>query len=268
MTTIMVRWGAGADATVNSVYRIERCLDGVTWETLDDALGANLLLAAATGELAANTDAGAAVVGLVDAAAFGTNGYAWLDDALVRWTGKSGNNLTGVMWLSGYGTHAAGSRLVVANESLMDTDVTIAQGAVLYRITHFIVDVGESAPALLWHFAPPAPCDSHHCTVVVFAGTDVGGNFRSDVVVRCWLEHDDEFNAITGEYLDSDEDAANKQVTNAFGLAFFDCVQSSKRMRAGGQLIGSYLFQIDNGVPFRVAIIPDRDWIVLAQLVE
>jgi len=54
--------------------------------------------------LAGNTDYGATSVVLTSGTSFSNAGYGWIDDALIQWTGKTDNTLTGVTWHSGYGT--------------------------------------------------------------------------------------------------------------------------------------------------------------------
>lgn len=269
--TVILRWAGPSDAGQASLYRVERCLDGATWEELTVGQVATAPYVSPVSALGSDVSYGDTTMTLEDASAFPVSGCGVLDEAEFGWAGKNGDLLTGVTWRTGCGTYAAGSVVYQAHEEYVDLDPAITLGAALYRITH-IASYGSSAPTPIWYFAPSVPVDSHHCVVVVFVGTDVGGALREGVTVRCWLERDDEFNALTGEHLDSDEDGANTQVTNAFGLAFFDCVHTTRRVTAAGEAGGRYLFELGSAGdrPARVAVdvIPARDWVLLSEVVS
>lgn len=272
MTDITVRWAGPSDANSGSIYKIERSLDGSAWTTLAASQAATTPYVSPASTLASNAAYGASSLALVDANAFSTSGFAWIEDALVEWTGKASNTLTGVTWHSGYGIYAGGSAVYEAHESYADESVTITNNAALYRVTHTTTGKHAAAPLLIWYFAPEAPVDSHHCVVIVLIGADVGDARRVGRSVTCYLENDNEFNAISGEHLDSNEDAANSATTNALGLAFFHCVKSSRRITSDGAAVGRYVLVLDSAdaqsITLHAATIPDRDWVLLSQIVS
>lgn len=270
MTAITVRWAGPSDAGSGSTYKIERTLDGSAWTTLAASQAATSPYASPSSTLSADTAYGSTTVNLISGTSFSAKGFCWIDDALVEWQGKSSNQLTGCVWHSGYGTYAAATAVVEAHEHYADT-VSITNNAAIYRITHTASGKSTAASLIIWYFEPAAPINSHHCVVIVYIGTDVGGALRPDEWVQCYLENDDEFNAITGEHLDSNEDAANTGTTNALGLAFFQCVRNSQRITSDGTSVGRYVFVLDSGdtqsKTVYANVIPDRDWILLSQIV-
>lgn len=264
---ITIRWAGPSDATSGSTYRIERTLDNVNWSTLAAAQAATSPYASVSNTINGAVAYGATSIVLDDATAFGTSGYGYLnDEALVQWAGKSTNTLTGVTWHSGYGTYLDGCTLLQAHESYADTAVSITLHAALYRITHINSAGVESGPAYLWFFYPTAPASSRHCVVVVLVETDLGVEARSGISVECYLDDDDNFGLAGGEHLDAGQASTKTQITNAFGIAVFQCWRSSARDPAG-----VYVFRLDSGstanvYTISVGSIPDRDWIMLEDL--
>jgi len=264
---ITIQWAGKAAA--GSTYRIERATDDLeTWIVKTAAQRDTAPYTSPHGTIEGNIIYGAATVALSDATTFSSSGKGWLDDALLEWTGKNGNSLTGVSWRSGYGTYAAGSSLYEAHETYTDTNVTVSKNAVVYRITHIDAEGNESAPAYLWYYMPPKPESSQHCVVVVAIGADLGVAVQSGTTVTCRLKTDDQFGA-TGGHLDANADPVNvnTQSTNSFGLAFFQCWKSSAR--ADG--LAPYEFVLKPGageLKVSAGVIPDRDWVLLSQIVD
>lgn len=271
MANITIRWAGASDAASGSTYKIERTVDNSNWSTLDAAQAATSPYAADTTTLNGSAAYGATSVVLTDATAFATSGYAWLDDALIQWTGKSSNTLTGVVWHSGYGTYATGTTIYEAHESYADTGVTISLNAVLYRITHTDASGNVSAPAYLWYYSPPVPASSRHCVVIVPLGSDLGVTMQASEIVTCQLGADDQFGLAAGPHLDQNEGTDNSQTTNAFGLAFFHCWKNLAREGQAGASDAVYTFTLKPGTgewTVTVTTIPDMDWVLLSQVAD
>jgi hypothetical protein len=264
---ISIYWAGRAET--GSTYRIERAtVDLDTWTLLAASRSATAPYTSPESTIAGNVSHGAATVTLSDAAAFSSSGKGWLDDALLEWTGKSDNSLTGVVWRSGYGTYADGSDFYEAHETYIDTGVAITANAVVYRITHIDADGNESAPAYLWYYSPPKPESSQHCVVVVAIGADLGVAVQSGVTTTCQLKTDDQFGA-TGGHLDANSDPVNvnTQSSNSLGLTFFQCWKSSARSDG----LAPYEFVLKPGageLKVLASLVPDRDWVLLSQIVD
>lgn len=270
MADITERWAGAADAGSGSTYKVEYTLDNVNWIVADAAQAATSPYIPVTSTLSSNHAYGATSVVLDSATSFGTSGYAYLDDALLQWTGKSSNTLTGVTWHSGTGTYAAGSSVIVAHESITVTSLTISLGIVLWRITHTNPDGLVSAPAYLYYFSPPTPSSSKHCVVITLIGTDLGIEARSGLGVTANLAADTEFTDIAGIHLDKSQSAAKTQTSSAFGATFHQCWRSSARGPISGQ-DAAYTFVLDSAsatdkLSVAVAVIPDQDWVLLGQI--
>jgi hypothetical protein len=162
MTDITLRWAGPSDAASGSTYKIERSLDGSMWSTLAASQAATSPYVSPGSTLASQASYGASIVSLASGTAFSTAGYGWLDEALITWTGKSTNQLTGVIWHTGYGTYASGTTLVEAHESYADTGVTITNNAAIYRITHTDSISNQSPPLYVWYHMPPVPSTRDH----------------------------------------------------------------------------------------------------------
>lgn len=267
MADVTVRWAGPADAASASTYTVERTLNNVDWTTLAATQAASSPYVSVSSTLASNHAYGAATISLASGTSFSAAGYGWLEDALVQWTGKSSNDLTGVTWHSGYGTYASGTRLYEAHESYADTGITISLHAVLYRITHTNAAGEVSAPKYIWYYAPPTPESSDHCVVVVNVNSDLGIEARSGISVDAYLAADTDFASVSGAHLDAEESADKRQTTNAFGLAFFHCWKNSARAETL-----AYTFVLDAGAADTsrtesVVTVPDRNWVLLADLI-
>lgn len=264
--TIVVRWSGPSDAASGSTYRIERTLDWSTWSELAAAQAATAPYASPTAVLSGNLAYGATSIVLVSGTPISSTGYGWIDEALVEWTGKSTNTLTGVTWHSGYGTYASGSTLSEAHESYTDTGVTPTYSGVVYRITHIDASSREAPPAYCWYWYPPIPASSKHCVLIVALGYDVGVGVQSGVSVSCQLAADDQFAQIGGTHLDQNRSTDNTQVTNALGLAFFQCWRSSARAAKGNGAPTAYTLVLSTTTgPLTVSVptVPDRNWLVV-----
>lgn len=269
MPDITVRWSGPEDAGEDSAYLIERTLDNLTWTVLAAEQAATSPYSSPASALAADTDFGSAVLTLSDASAFSASGFAWLDDALVEWSSKNGDELTGLVWHSGYGTYAAGSSLAEAHEEYADAGLVIGHNAVVYRITHIDADGNASAPAYLWHFWPPTPASSQHCVVIAAVASDLGLVVQQGVTVSCQLTSDDQFSLHSRLHLDANANptVANTQVTNVFGLTFFHCWKTSAREDGAA----GYEFVLKPGageLKVTAGVIPDRDWVLLGQILS
>jgi len=270
MADVTARWAGAADAASGSTYKIEYTLDNTNWTVAAATQAATAPYAPVAGELAGNTTYGATSILLTDGASFGTSGYAYIDDALVQWTGKSTNTLTGVVWHSGSGTYLTGSTVMVAHESYAATGLTVALGAVLWRITHTNAAGLVSAPAYLWYFMPAAPATSKHCVVITNIATDLGFEPRSGVGVQAYLATDRSFGTPGGAHLDAGQSASKTQTTNAFGLTFHQCVRSAAREDLDGG-DAAYTFVLDSGQTGSLTVsaaIPDQDWVLLSQIAD
>lgn len=270
MTSITLRWSGPADAVAGSTYTVERTTDNVSWSTLAAAQAATSPYVSPSSTLNANTDYGATSVVLASGTPFSTSGWGWIDDALVQWTGKSSNTLTGVTWHSGYGTYASGTTVYEAHESYADT-ATITLNAVLYRVTHADAAGNASAPTYIWYYKPPAPASSQHCVVIVPIGADLGIDMESGVTVQAYLTNDMQFADTSGQHLNAQSKIVNSPPTNAFGLAFLQCWKSSARSGIGSTANSSYTFVLAPGVGelvVTVSSIPDRDWVLLSQVAD
>lgn len=268
MTAITVRWAGPSDANSSSTYKVERTTDNVNWTTLAATQAATSPYVSDSTTLASNATYGAATISLTSATAFGTTGYMWLDDALIEWTGKTSNDLTGCVWHSGYGIYASGSTVYEAHESYADT-ATITLNAVLYRVTHTDAAGRASAPTYIWYYAPPVPASSQHCVVIVAIGADLGVDMQATVSVQAYLASDEQFGEMAGQHLDANAVTANMQNTNAFGLAFFHCWRDSARVDSAGGADAKYTFVLKPGsasLTVTASTIPDRDWVLLSQI--
>lgn len=270
MTSITLRWAGPADAVAGSTYKVERTTDNVSWSTLAAAQAATSPYVSPSSTLNANTDYGATSVVLVSGTAFSTTGFGWIDDALIQWTGKSSNTLTGVTWHSGYGTYASGTTVYEAHESYADT-ATITLNAVLYRVTHTDADGNASAPTYIWYYSPPSPASSDHCVVIVSIATDLGVEVQSAATVYAYLANDTQFGQLAGQHLDANGSLGSRPTTNAFGLAFFHCWKNSAREGMSGAADAAYTFVLKPGtgeLTVTVSTIPDRDWVLLSQVAD
>jgi hypothetical protein len=265
--TITVRWAGPSDATSGSAYRVERSLDMATWSELAAAQAATSPYVSVTGTLNGAATYGSTTI-VMNANSLSSSGYGWLDDALIQWTGKSGDNLTGVTWHSGYGSYASGSTIHQAHESYTDS-TTPTDAAVVYRITHIDSASRESPPTYCWYYYPDAPASRDHCVVLATIGADLGVDAQAGVSVRCYLSTDDQFASIGGSHLDADVLPANTATTNDLGIAQFQCWKSSARAAKGGGAASSYTFVLNtaNGpLTVTAATIPDRDWVLLKDI--
>lgn len=271
MTTanIILRWAGAADATSASTYKIERTLDNSAWSTLAAAQAATSPYVSPSSTLSGNHTYGATSVVLASGTAFSSSGYGWIDDAMIQWTGKSTDTLTGVTWHSGYGTYATGSAVYEAHEDYTDNSVTMTLNAALYRITHIDSGGVEAAPLYLWYYDAPVPASSQHCVVIVNIGADLGVSAQAGATVSAYLVTDNQFAEIAGQHLDSNAISDNTTTSNAFGLAFFHCWKNSYRVGIGGASDAAYTFILKPGVgqlALTAATIPDRDWVLLSQI--
>lgn len=270
MADVTARWAGAADAVLGSTYKIEYTVNNVDWTLAAAAQVATAPYAPVTGALLNDTAYGVVSIVLASGTSFGTSGYAYIDDALVQWTGKSTDTLIGVIWHSGSGTYAADTSVVVAHESFAATNIAIGLNAVLWRITHTNAAGLVSAPAYLWYFSPPVPSSNRHCVVIVSIATDLGVEMRSGLGVQAYLSEDNEFSDYSGAHLDKGMSTAKTQTTNAFGLAFFHCWKNDARGAISG-LNAPYIFVLDSGsadkLTVQVSNIPNRDWVLLSQVV-
>lgn len=266
--TIVVRWAGPSDATSGSAYRVERSLDMASWTELAAAQAATAPYVSVTGTLASPATYGDAGI-TMNTNSLAASGYGWLDDALIQWTSKSGSNLTGVTWHSGFGTYASGSTISQAHESYTDSGVTPTDAAVVYRITHIDAASRESPPTYCWYYYPDAPASRDHCVVLATIGADLGVDAQAGVSVQCYLANDDEFASIGGAHLDANRLPANTAVTNDLGIAQFQCWKSSARGAKGGGSAAAYTFVLNvdaEPLTVTVATVPDRDWVLLKDI--
>lgn len=266
--TIVVRW-AGVGAASGSTYKVERTLDWDTWTELAAAQAATSPYVSPVSALAGDVAHGAASVALDDASSFSSSGYAWLDDALIQWTGKSTNTLTGVTWHSGYGTYLADTAVYEAHESYSDS-TTPTLGAVVYRITHTDSSGRVSEPRLMWYYYPDVPESADHAVLICNIGADVGAAPQADVAVSCYLATDQEFALLGGAHLDQNAIADNLTSTNALGLAFFHVWRSVKRAILGGSS-GAYTVVLGEGqkaLTLSIPTVPDQSWVLLSDVAE
>lgn len=262
--TIILRWYGPADATSGSRYRVERTLDWTTWTELAAEQAATSPYVSANAALAADAEYGDATLTFDDLTGFSAAGYMWLGMALVQWTSKDGDTLEGCTWHSGYGAYESGTLGYEAHENYTDTGVLPTLGAVVYRVTHIDATDRESPPAYAWWYYPDAPNSGEHCVIVVSIGPDLGLDPQVSVTISCQLATDDQYSRLTGQHLDQATGA--DQVTNALGLAQFQCWKSAARYGKGGGAASAYSFTLNTTsgpLTVTVAEVPERDWVRL-----
>lgn len=274
MTTIAIYWAGPPDATAASAYRIERTLDFITWNELSADQPATSPYISPSSILDGDHASGAAILSLADASSFPSTGYGYLDnDALVQWTDKVNNDLTGVVWHSGYGVYASASAFVHAHEFIIDIDITPLHGAIVYRITHIDPTGNISPPAYIWYYSPPIPVSSSHCVVIINTAADLGIEPRAGIDIRCNLATDNQFHHAGGQHLDQNVIPANLQATNLLGLAFFQCWTNAARLGESGATDAAYTFILDASGPTAqrhtvdAPIIPRQAWVLLKDIV-
>ena len=269
--TITPRWAGPADAGATSTYKIEYTWNGGEWTELASEQAATSPYVSPSSTLASNATRGDTTIALSSATGFSSAGYGYVDDALIEWKDKTGDNLTNVIWHSGYGIYASGSPVYEAHEEIvaenLDYDGTVPM-AVVFRITHTNPDGKVSPPAYLWHFVPlsvPANC----CAVITVINTDLGFEPRANVFVDASLQYDKSFALISGAHLDKGQSAAKSQETTSIGITQHACWRSSAR-EAVGLADTPYTFILDSfGLePLTVTVntIPDLPWVLLSQI--
>lgn len=263
MTDINLFWAGAADAASGSTYRIRRTLDMSAWTELAAAQAATSPYTPDTTALDGDHAYGVTEVALLDATDFAASGHAFLEgEGHISWTGKSGNNLTGVTWLAGYGTWLDGTVVIEAHETYNDSGVSIVNGAVVYEIVHTNPDGEVSPPTFVWYYYPATPPSDRHCQVIVSVFEDLAYAVRDGVSVVVELSNDSAF-ADDGGQLDAGTAATRTQTTNDLGLAVFSCWRTSAKVSSGD--MPTYTFRID-GTEFSVQTIPDLNWVLLSDL--
>lgn len=260
---VTVIWAGAADAGAGSLYRVRRTYDFSTWTELAASQAATSPYAATPGVLAAQASYGDTTVTLENATAWGTAGRALLQGAQFSWAGKSGNDLTGVTWQSGYGAWLPGTGVYVAHEEYEDSGVSPTNGAVVYEITHTNPAGMVSAPAYSWHYVPPAPASADHCAVIVGCFEDLGYAPREGVTVTVEISADTSFES-AGAQVDAATAQTRVGTTNALGLAVFQCWRTSALRGVGPLPI--YRFKIDE-TTFDVPFIPNQNAVLLSELI-
>jgi hypothetical protein len=268
MADITARWAGAQDASSGSVYKIEYTLNNVDWVAITPNQAATAPYTPVIGELASSASYGDLLINLLDGSSFASSGYAYIGNALIKWSGKSTNQLTGVVWHSGAGAYQSGSRVIVAHESYTATDITIDLNVMLWRITHINSDGLISAPAYIWYFSPPV-APSNCCVVITRIQSDLGFVPRSGIGVQAYLEYDISFANLAGGHLDAQSSADKTQTTNAFGVTFHKCIKNSEREDVGSG-DSPYIFILDSGsaqaLKLRVNNIPNQNWVFLSQI--
>ena len=266
--TITVRWAGASDAASGSTYKIERSLDWSTWSELAAAQAATSPYVAPAAVLSGNHDYGDTAIDLVSGTPISNSGYGFIDDALVQWTGKTSNQLTGVTWHSGSGTYASGTTFYEAHESYADS-CTPSNLAAVFRITHTDADGLDGPPAYAWYYYPSAPASPDHCVVLVSIAEDLGYAVRDGIEVTCKLATDSQFADGAGaQQLDQATAASYSQVTNALGLAEFQCWKNGSRGGMGGGADAAYQFVLDSTLNVTVTAIPDQPWVLLRDIAD
>ena len=264
---ITVRWAAPSTANIGSTYKVRRTLNNVDWTVLALAQPAVAPYASPKSTITANVVHGATSIVLTSGTSFSNNGYGIIDDASITWTGKTLNTLTGVVWKTGSGTYELGTELYEAHESYEDTGITITHNAILYGITHIDENGISSQENFEWFLSPPVG-NAKSCTVIVADSADLGFELKSGVTVVCTLFSDAEFR-VDGWHLDSGGSTVKSVLTNAFGLAFFQCVKDKYRKSSEGA-ISQYKFVIGSGTTGEKTIyaqsIPDQPFVLLADI--
>lgn len=268
--TIPLYWAGPEDAESGSTYKIERNQDGTNWSTLAAGQAATTPYVSVKDTLSSEHTYGDSTISLTSASSFSSSGWGWLDDALVQWTGKSGNSLTGVTWHSGYGTYSSGTTLYEAHESYSDSTASVTLNAILYRITHITSGGVSSPPTYLWYYSPPVPESSNHCVLVVQLMSDLGMEFQSGQSVLVALLKDTEFTAESGAHLDASASSVRQVNTNLFGLAFFQLWKTIARNPLLSTTSG-YQVTLNAGTSsplvVNIATVPDQDFVFLHQVV-
>lgn len=263
-------WAGPADATVASVYIIERTYDGTAWVEIESGQAATSPYASVVGTLFAHAHYGDTTVNLHENT-FASAGQAWLDgEAFITWTSKTGSVppyvLTGVVWLSGSGIYAEDSPVYEAHEGFTDTSVAIDNEAIVYRIMHVDAAANVSAPAYLWYYYPPIAASSDHTVVIVNIATDLGWEPREGVTVTCYLSTDSQFGRL-GQHLDAATSSVKSVDTNDLGLAMFQCWNSSSRVGEAAYTFNLGTEDATTTYTINVEDIPTRPWVLLKDLV-
>lgn len=270
---ITIYWAGAPDADNQSTYKIRRSFDLNNWTTLAAGQAATAPYAAVRTTLAAQAQYGDTTLTLTSAGSVSASGGGYLNKAFVRWTGKNGNQLTGVTWESGGGTYVVGAAFAQAHESYADIGVDGFNLTVFYEITHQRSNL-TSEPCYLVQYMPPKPASPDHCVLIVVVGTDVGQLARrSGVTVTCALADDTAFDPF-GAQADANRVAAeNSKTTGVDGATAFQLWRSSALAAATGGSVPLYTVTLGanetgSEQSYTLTSVPDgRKWMLLDKAV-
>lgn len=266
MPNLTIRWANHSNTTASSKFLVSYTTNNSDWSTAASQV-ATSPYSSASAILGQNEPYNSSSILLSDWSNFSSSGYAIIDDAQITYSGLSGSRLTGVSWLSGYGTYAAGTEVYEAHESY-SASVTITASAVLYKITHVDSSNIESAPAYLMYYYPDAPMSSHHCKVIIDTLYDIGWYSASGISCSAYITDTNDFNTINGaNILSNKNQEINSTTTNTFGLAVFDCFKNKFVEKQGGALEGGYTFIVGTKT-FTASEIPDQNFVLLKDIVD
>lgn len=267
---VTIRWAGPPEAKIGDRYKILRYVYDTGVLTYVNEVDANSPYASPKTTLSSNATYGDTTVELADASSFPSSGWAWLSDALISWSGKSADNLTGVEWFSGNGTYETGTDIYQAHESYSES-VTTNENAlgIHYQVIRVDgSDDSESAPSHFWQYDLPAPATSEHCVVLVHLVADLAATPLEGIEVRAYLAAPDVFATKIGVYLNPKSAPDMSQRTDSQGMAVFQCWRKSAIKRSDGSDT-KYTFVLDAGdtpQSFEVEI-PDRNWVLLHYLI-
>lgn len=264
----------------SSQYMIDReTADGVFTES--QAVTATKSGPVTPFELAAEVTFGATEIPLVSISGMtdsANTNAAILEDAFVRWTAidVGGKKLTGVTWLSGYGTYLAGTALLWACETVdktSDESNEPTAKTIWFRIRHTLSGK-TSAPAFLPVFFPPAPASRDHCVVAIGVLQDLGvaGKMLAlpTVAIKVTLEAAEfSTSGLLVKPESTSDQVAPGPIDNTYttgaaysgdGYIFAQCLKDSARVALTGAK-SQYVADI-GGKTFKFAV-PDMDFVTL-----
>ncbi len=271
---IAIQWAGPPGATSGSTYKIERSFDLTNWTQLAAGQAATAPYVSPAATLANPATFGAVTLDLTGiSGTVSTSGAGYVGKARVTWTGKTGSQLTGVTWQTGYGAYVAGTRFCEAHEAYTDSAVDGYAYTVFYRLTH--QNSGQSAPpGYVIHYVPPAPASADHCVLLVVVATDVSGmTRRAGVSVACYLQDDSAFDPFGGQADAGRVAADNTQTTGVDGAVAFQLWRDSALSAATGGTVPDYTVvlgvnETGSEQTFTLTGVPDGvDWLLLSQVV-
>lgn len=268
--TIAIPWGGPADCSASSNFKVERTLDGTTWNVLAASQAAASPYISPSALLSENAAYNSSSVALSGTSDISDSGYGMIEDANIRWTGKNAFGITGVTWNTGYGTYVEDSTTFRETNQLY-TDIGVSpSSAVLYRISHYNSSSLTSGYGYFWYYDIPAPATRDHCVVIFHLLADLGFEVIPGASITSYLTTNDQVTDDYAAFLYQKTSASKTIVTDAFGVAYGQYYKSNRRMGVVSASDSSYTFSISAcGMTSALvsASIPDRDWVFFKDII-